>query len=264
MLVAGCGTSGGPPAATPDAGRAVLAVDIPSSGQFTRVTHDATRDPGEQGASEVWEDCFSGEKGILYGNLVTQSSGSLIAAGETIGRMAPFPEPRSKRFESELLRSEALYTQRHYTEAASVLRPAWESKRYDAFVANAYARALYWTSEDRGAAFEAYRTLVGALDSFGAAHEPGYVYVDMWFGEAYWKLGTLHMDRREYREAICQMERSLYANGDPTNLYLEQLYSYLAEAYFELGRADRADAYAREALRRNPANTSVRRYLAGP
>jgi tetratricopeptide (TPR) repeat protein len=237
-------------------------VDVPYSGHFVTITSTSTSD---ETVRIVWADCFAEMQGIVFGNLERADADAAVATGERIGNAVVPPEVRSKLHESELRRSESLYRDRRYPEAAEVLRPAIESKAYDAFVLHAYARALYWIPERRDESFRAYRDLVGALDAFGRTHASTHVYVDVWFHEAYWKLGTLQLDRGDHHAAICEIGRSLLGRSEAAEAanapYFEQALGYLAEAYAGLGRSEPADHFAREVLRRNPANTSVRPYL---
>jgi tetratricopeptide (TPR) repeat protein len=262
-LEAGCSTSGAPssPAAQPE--RDAVRIEVPHSGRSVRLTRSATVDDLLE---VVWEDCFPEMQGLSFGNLQRDEEDGAVKAGERLGTRAPTPELRSKAFETELRRSEASYREGRYLEAAEALRPAIESQSYDAFVAQAYARALYRVPDRRGDSFRVYRDLVGALDAFGSTHAADHVYVDVWFHEAYWKLGTLYLDLGDPRAAICEIGRSLFGRSQAAEAanaaYFEQAYGYLAEAYSGLGRSEAADRFAREVLRLDPANTSVRPYLA--
>jgi tetratricopeptide (TPR) repeat protein len=241
----------------PETSVSPFAVEIPTSGTWFTIDYAEAVDP-------LWEDCFAEKRGVLVENVQPVfRDGERVIPGRTIGHRIAEPAIRSPRFESELRRSEALYARRAYREAAAELEHAAAASPFDPFVVDALARALYWIDEERPKAFEHYLRLAQVLDAFGASRRPEHVYLNAWFSEAYWKLGTLYLDRAEYASAICWIARSRFADGRMTKgRGGEESAGFLAEAYFALGRADRADAYAREALRLNPANTYVLPYMS--
>ena len=123
----------------------------------------------------------------------------------------------------------------------------------------AFARVLYRKNE-RAQAFVIYRQLVDLLDTqWASTHDS--VIVDLWFVDAYWKVGTLHIDRREWARAAFEISRALVGGLAWEPLAEEQALSYLTRAFFELGRHEEARYYAERALGRNPRNTYARQYL---
>jgi tetratricopeptide (TPR) repeat protein len=113
---------------------------------------------------------------------------------------------------------------------------------------------------ERAQSFVVYRQLVDLLDAQWQEPTAGAVSVDLWFVDAYWKTGTLHMDRREWDRATFEISRALVA-GAWAPLAENQALSYLTRAYFELGRHEEARYYAQRALGRDPRNTYAREYL---
>jgi tetratricopeptide (TPR) repeat protein len=114
---------------------------------------------------------------------------------------------------------------------------------------------------ERAKAFVVYRELVDLLDARWRPEAGDAVVVDLWFVDAYWKAGTLHMDRREWERAAFEISRALVGGLAWEPLAEEQALSYLTRAYFELGRHAAARYYAERALGRNPHNAYARQYL---
>jgi len=86
--------------------------------------------------------------------------------------------------------------------------------------------------------------------------------LDVWFPEAYWKIGTLHLDRREYRQGafeICRflaIEKHLpsrHHERESLHLYA-QAPQYLTEARFHLKEFRSARYYADRTLELDPEN----------
>jgi tetratricopeptide (TPR) repeat protein len=145
-----------------------------------------------------------------------------------------------------------------YAGALAAIEPAYLDERDNPFVIETYARVLYRKGE-RAQSYVVYRQLVDLLDARWGAPEA--VTVDLWFVDAYWKVGTLHMDRREWSRATFEISRALVGGLAWEPLAEEQALSYLTKAYFELGRPEEARYYAERALGRNPRNTYARQYL---
>jgi hypothetical protein len=90
----------------------------------------------------------------------------------------------------------------------------------------------------------------------------------MWFFEAYWKLGSLYLDHKEYEKAVFEISRGMYAiailkTDQPIyeQVYEQQL-SYLCEAYYFLGNYRFAKYFACKALEINRKNDYVLWFLA--
>jgi tetratricopeptide (TPR) repeat protein len=184
---------------------------------------------------------------------------TVLSGGRPIGRLQPLPDVLSSRHQNALVEAERLYAAQQYAAALAVLDPAYRDEPANPFVLEAYGRALYRHGQ-RPRAFEVYRQLVDLLDA-PAKDDTATVTVDLWFVDAYWKVGTLHMDRREWQRAAFEISRALAGGSMWEPLAADQAVSYLITAYHELGRRDVARYYAERALERNPHNRVARRYL---
>jgi len=185
---------------------------------------------------------------------------TVVSAGRPIGDVQPLPAVFSERHQAELVEAERHYASHDYAAALAVLEPAYREEPRNPFVLEAYGRALYRLQE-RGRAFDVYRTLVDLLDAEWSGETPKTVTIDLWFVDAYWKVGTLHIDRAEWERAAFEISRALAGGFMWERLAVDQALSYLAKAYAELDRRDIARYYAQRALEQNPRNTFVKRYL---
>lgn len=186
-------------------------------------------------------------------------AGAIVSAGRAVGGFEPPPAVVSARHQARVESANRLYDARDYAGALAAIEPAYLDERGNPFLIETYARVLYRMGE-RAQSFVVYRQLVDLLDAQwrGAADS---VTVDLWFVDAYWKAGTLHMDRREWERAAFEISRALVGGLAWEPLAEDQALSYLTKAYFELGRHEEARYYAQRALGRNPRNTYVRQYL---
>ena len=186
------------------------------------------------------------------------AAGTVLAGGRPIGAFEPPPAVVSGRHQARVDTANRLYDARDYAGALAAIEPAYLDERDNPFLIETYARVLYRMGE-RAQSFVVYRQLVDLLDAQWSA--PDSVTVDLWFVDAYWKAGTLHMDRREWDRATFEISRALVGGLAWEPLAEEQALSYLTKAYFELGRREEARYYAERALGRNPRNTYARQYL---
>lgn len=185
---------------------------------------------------------------------------SVVSAGERVGDVQPWPPLLSDRHQAALVEAQRLHAARDHGAAVAVLAPAYRDEPTNPFVAEAYGRALYYQGQ-RERAFSVYRRLVDLLDAEWNADAPAAVTIDVWFADAYWKVGTLHMDRAEWERAAFEICRALAVPIMWQPLARDQALSYLITAYHNLGRQDVARYYAQRALERNPGNRVARRYL---
>jgi tetratricopeptide (TPR) repeat protein len=188
------------------------------------------------------------------------AAGSAVSAGRPIGDIEPLPAVVSDRHQAALVDAEKAYASQNYVAALAVLEPAYRDEPTNPFVLEAYGRALY-RQRERERAFTVYRELVDQLDAEWATDDPRVVTIDLWFVDAYWKVGTLHMDREEWQRAAFEISRALAGGFMWERLAVDQALSYLTKAYAELDRRDIARYYAERALERNPRNAFVKRYL---
>ena len=186
--------------------------------------------------------------------------GSVVSAGRRVGDVEPWPSVLSDRHQAALAEAQTRHAAHDYVAAVAVLEPAYRDEPTNPFVVEAYGRALYYQRE-REQAFSVYRRLVDLLDAEWNADAPTAVTIDVWFADAYWKVGTLHIDRAEWDRAAFEICRALAVPFMWERLAEDQALSYLIRAYHELGRQDVARYYAERALERNPGNRLAKRYL---
>jgi tetratricopeptide (TPR) repeat protein len=149
---------------------------------------------------------------------------------------------------------------RQYIEAAKAVQGALKDEPDNEFLLECYARALYRTDTYRPVSYEFYQRLISLLDS---RDQKSTVALDSWFMEAYWKYGTLLMDRGEWEKAAFEISRALAISFslNETQPFVPQAYSYLTKAYLHIGRYDVAKYYADAALQIDPKNEYVKYYL---
>lgn len=161
--------------------------------------------------------------------------GTTVLPGMVVARIQPLPAIRSVYYGTELAKSEAAYAAGNFAEAASLLREAVGHEPDNAFVLNAYARALYQVNETKPASYLAYQALFRAQRA-EYTPKPEELVVDCCLMEAYWKYGTLCLDNGEWTQAVAAIEQFLagYDRIDaPNPLLLEQALGYLTEAFFQ-------------------------------
>ena len=181
--------------------------------------------------------------------------------GDTLGTVEPRPVPLSARYQRTIDSASALYQRREFAAAAALLAPAYADERDNLFVADEYARTLFWIDTRRNESFEVYRQLIDRLDRQYGANDREVV-VDAWFSEAYWKIASLYLDRADWEHAAFEIARFLSVRSNDANAAaLTQVYNYFAEATVHLDRHDLTRWAAEQALRANPRNTEVIGYL---
>jgi tetratricopeptide (TPR) repeat protein len=195
---------------------------------------------------------------LAHASAAEPAGGAVVSGGRPIGAFEPPPAVVSSRHQARVESANRLYAQRDYAGALAAIEPAYLDERDNPFLIETYARVLYRMNE-RAQSFVLYRQLVDLLDARWGG--PDSVTVDLWFVDAYWKAGTLHMDRREWQRAAFEISRALVGGLAWEPLAEDQALSYLTKAYFELGRHEEARYYAQRALGRNPRNTYARQYL---
>ncbi len=184
-------------------------------------------------------------------------------AGDSIGVIDTYPLHLTQRHDETLQRADSLYNQRRYSEAAGLLAPAYRDEPDNAFVLNAYARTLFWIDEERDRSFDTYRRLIALLDRQGGTGD-SLVSVDLWFGEAYWKIASLYLDRGDYKSAAFEISRFLAANPPRDPRMVGQAIDYLVEAFVHLGDTEMLQLWGARALRLHPADQYVLGLLNEP
>lgn len=171
----------------------------------------------------------------------------------------------SEKYHYEIVLSKELYASGRYGEAVDILLPVVTEEPYNLFALESLARALY-RHDDRKQSFEFYHRLIGMLDNQEYdAGEKNIVPIDMLFPEAYWKYGTLLMDKEYWDLGAFNISRFLMILSkmqEPQPLILfDQALSSLTEAYFYMKKFEIAKYYAHEVLKLNPDNQYVKKYI---
>jgi len=207
---------------------------------------------GDQSMPDV--PLFRDLKSIDYIHLVRTITGDSvkIKPGDLIGKVAPFPDTLSRQFDNEIKLSLDSYRRQNYSEAKSILEIPITNEPNNLFILNHYARACY--QFDREKSFEMYIKLVSNLDSL-YRNRADSIKIDMWFREAYWKLGTLYMDHKMWKDAYFEISRFIIgtqdAKGSPV---YSQALQFLTECAYMLYDDKLALYLAQRTLRYDPAN----------
>ena len=174
--------------------------------------------------------------------------------------MQKLPTRYSEKHHETIIKARQLYNEKKYQETIALLLPAQEDEPNNLFILNDLARSMYWVEHMRPESFKYYRKLVDLIDSRHKSDEH-VVVIDLWFAEAYWKLGTLYLDRHEYERAAYEITKAIVAGIDNAPFIYEQALSYLTEAYFYIGDYELAKYFYYQALSVNPKNKYVLKYM---
>jgi tetratricopeptide (TPR) repeat protein len=175
-----------------------------------------------------------------------------------IGTVDTFPLVQSPRHQNELLAARRLYSQGRFLEAADVVKTTFNDEPDNPFLLNEYARALFRVDSLRPQSRQAYQNLVALLTDRQSPPANGLV-IDLWFVDAYWKLAMLYLDSGEYSRALIELAKVVLA-PQPDPRLREQVYAYLAEAYFLQGDHPAAQWFVDRTLEIDPANEYVLRF----
>jgi tetratricopeptide (TPR) repeat protein len=207
---------------------------------------------------------------IRYNHFVANRSlkeHDLIERGTRLGKVEQFPEHLSEKPENDKVMSEAaaLYDRKEYVEAVRQLDLIYNDEVGNPHYLNMLGRTLFWVRDKKAheRSLQIYEKLIGILDT-GSDKSPDILVVDVWFLEAYWKLGCLYLDYGDYEKAVFEISRSMLLGSDqPDSRYagmMDQKYSYLTEAYFFLKNTKLNKYFYELALKNNPANQYVQKY----
>ena len=181
--------------------------------------------------------------------------GDSVYQGEQIGEIQAEPKMYSDRFDPEIKQSKEYFQLKDYPKAIEILKRALVEEPGNFFVLNNYARACYW--ENKKESYRVYNILVNMLDSVYEISENN-IPVDLWFREAYWKLGTLYMDNSLFDQAYNEISRSMICmqdmKGEP--VYCQAL-EYLTECAYMLKEDILARYLANRTLFYDPRNVFV-------
>ena len=184
-----------------------------------------------------------------------------VEIGQTIGKIAPYPDPLSEKFEKQIFESRKYYNNGDYEKASKILEKPYEREPDNKFIMEAYSRALYQIETKRGLSYKIYKKLVTQLDDESGMNDSTLT-IDFWFREAYWKLGTLYMDNGEWINAFEDISRFILSIQDSkgTPIY-DYALTYLTECAFEMGHEELCEHFANRTLSYNPNNEQVKYYL---
>jgi len=197
---------------------------------------------------------------VLHLKPYRTDSGYRFAAGDSMGRVEPYPAHLSRNNDGALARADSLYRNQRYREAAAVLERAYGDEPTNPFVLNAYARTLFWIDDRRDQSLDVYRRLIALLDQKGGTND-SVVFVDLWFHEAYWKIASLYLDRGDYKTAAFEITRFLAAPGPRESPVLNQAIDFLVEAYAHLDNDELVRLWAKRALSLNARDAQVLSFL---
>lgn len=185
-----------------------------------------------------------------------------VGMGEVLGQVAPYPEKLSDSYDNLINRSKELYIKKQFEKAAKILEAPVKNEPQNPFILNEYSRALYRIDGKSDLCYSTYKNLIGVLDA-KYNNSDSILVVDVWFREAYWKLGTLHMDYGNWTDGFYEINRFLCGiqseKGEPV---YEQALSYLTECAFEMGDFELCEHLANRILFYNPDSDYAKHYLA--
>jgi tetratricopeptide (TPR) repeat protein len=186
-----------------------------------------------------------------------------LERGQFMGRVQETPSRLSDRHDDTIKRAEEFYSENKFDEAAQLLYSALQDEPENLFILNELAHTLFWIKEKRTESFDLYKKLISLLDAL-SEDKHNSIRIDMWFSEAYWKLGCLYLDRKEYEKAIFEITRGMFGMMaiNPIQPAYENALSYLCEAYYFLGNYSFSKYFACKALEINPKNEYVMWFLA--
>lgn len=155
-----------------------------------------------------------------------------IKPGDLIGKVSPYPDNFSKQFDKEIRLSMDAYKRQNFSEAKSVLEIPVIKESRNLFILDNYARACYQIDKEKS--FDMYKKLITNLDSLYQSSKNS-IKIDLWFREAYWKLGTLYMDHKMWKDAYFEISRFIMSAQDVkgSRVYCQAL-QFLTECAYML------------------------------
>lgn len=183
---------------------------------------------------------FGGSKEILYYHIIPIDNveGKRINAGTLIGKVQRRPNKLSETNHAILLHASRLYDMKKYRDAFELLLTVGKAESENPFYLELLARAAFWVEkpEYKISSFNTYKKLIDIVDS--SNEDPAHVLlIDLWFIDAYFKLGILALDFKDYGESVRQLSKVLIYGFGKKDRSLEMVMSYLTEAYYYLEEA---------------------------
>lgn len=183
--------------------------------------------------------------------------GTHVRAMDHLGNVAPRPDTVSETHQAVVEEADSLYLDGAYDRCVDRLRPVHESEPENLFVLERLGRCMYRSPRWRTASYTVYHNLLARINA--AKSEDADVAVDVWFVDAYWKVGILHFEREEWEEAIFDMTLVLPVLEAHPEAYREALV-HLTEAYYESDQLPQARYFYWRTLANDPENEYVRQF----
>ncbi len=186
---------------------------------------------------------------------ILSSKDTIIKKGREFGFITGYPEPMSETYDKEIKLSIEYYNKGDYHNAKNILTEAEKKEPNNFFILEHYSRACY--KIDKEESYRVYQKLVRSLDSVW--YDTNYQFsIDLWHKEAYWKLGTLYMDNKKWKEAYFEISRFLFTITEQKgkSSYCQVL-EYLTECAYMFYEDDLALYLANRTLLCDPKNKYV-------
>lgn len=214
----------------------------------------------------VNEDCVIEKKvkkiNILHIKSTIDTTKTTIEKDETIGQVQDYPPVLSKEFDRNIKRSKEYYDNRDYINAAKELEIAYNKEPENLFIAENYARALYWIDAEKEKSYYAYRKIVMQLDKQSQISE-SILTIDYWHRESYWKLATLYLDLGNWSEAFVLINKFIISiqENKGERIYNQAL-EYATECLFNMKEFEFAKHFAERTLFYDPQNDYAKEVLS--
>lgn len=222
------------------------------------------RPAAAQGASRSPGDSLSPIQRLIWGlpltfNHIQATASGPVTTGSPLGTVDTFPTVRSTGYQAEYEQAQDLYAQGRYFEAATMLRAPVAAEPDNWFLLMALGNALFRVDSLRPESKRVLTRLVSLIDA--TEQDTTALVIDLWFVDAYWKLGMLFLDDGNYGAALGQLIKVVIA-PQPDPRHRAAVYAYVAEAFFHLGERADAQYYVDRTLELDPGNTYVLQFGA--
>ncbi|WP_345054315.1 hypothetical protein [Hymenobacter glaciei] len=173
----------------------------------------------------------------------------------------PKPLPHA----ADVAKAEQEYAAGQYAEAAKRLKPFIAEKVISPKVLSLYARSLYRVPGAKDQSYVAYQRLIALLDAYGREDATTSV-IYLSFGESYYKLATMQMDKSQWKLAAYNLSRFLYTLNAVPSWKTDDIYQsaleYQTECFAKQGNVALTRHYGQRTLKFFPQNQYVLPYLA--
>jgi hypothetical protein len=180
-----------------------------------------------------------------------------VQEGERIGEIEDLPPQLSRTNDALLRQVQGYHADRRYLDAYRLLLSVADEEKDNLFFLELLGKTAFWMQGEEYHEIS-YRTYARLIRLIEDGHDTSVaVVIDLWFIDAYLKMGILCLDFREYERAALELSKVLNhaTNIEPQTLDL--LYSYLAESYYFLQNAELNRYFCGIAKAHNPRNTYV-------